>query len=962
MTAASAAALAVVARSPAQTAPAAVFGDSDAITGQAVVRLAALLDPGFLAEAGWDPATWVLAPPAGHRLIRWDAARLDARAGQPGPGRRDAPLPVLGDGKCAVLACLRARRVHHHRQETYCAVHARRWAAARRGGPVPDQRRWNRTAEPLPVTGQVNLRGLAPLVVAELLYGLQQRVRAECTSYCRFLRRLAQELRQAQVSSLSELPAQNEPVRRSLASSLLAHLGRAFADPRTEIAKDRWDLTVLGHHGWLTFTGISQRWLREAVKGWAAHDLPRHRGKQAGARLNEIAGAMVRLSATLRAGRPDQGENPAELGRADIEAFLHRLAFLSADGQLSAYCRTKTCQDAGRVLTEIRSLGLTRSSGPAAGLADDFTLTAGDVPAKADPGEPGRDVPAEIMRQICGHLRELEETVSSRETRIAVELLMDTGRRPAEICTLEWDCLVRDADGTPVLVYDNAKAHRLQRRLPVSEHTATLITDQKLAVRERFPATPPARLKLLPSRRLNPIGSRPVTEDNLIGRHRIWLNTMGSLQRADGTEYDKTLITPYSYRHSYAQRHADAGVPVNVLRELMDHTSMDATKRYYRVGEARRREAVNKVTAMQFDRHGNRVWRQATALLDSEHARYAIGAVAVPYGTCGEPSNVQAGGGACPVRFRCAGCDHFRTDVSHLPDLTGYLDDLLRTRERLQASVEGVDEWARADALPSTEEITRVRRLISRIKGDIAQLPAAERTQINEAVTVVRRHRAVHLGMPGCPHCADHVGLAPDGGPRMTTSRATTGKRGPAGPASPRTAAMAKGRQADSARRRQRVIAALNKALADGAEISVSGIARAAGVDRTFFYRHRDLLAQIHALEATPPATGGGTGPAVTRASLQADLLAAGERGVRLNARVQQLERRLSEILGEQAWRECGLGHTPDLDQLRQQASGLQQQIIDLRLKLEERDEELTAARTANRELMGQLNHATRHR
>ena len=46
--------------------------------------------------------------------------------------------------------------------------------------------------EPVPVTGQVNLRGLAPLVVAELLYGLQQRAGAEVTSYCRFLRRLAQ--------------------------------------------------------------------------------------------------------------------------------------------------------------------------------------------------------------------------------------------------------------------------------------------------------------------------------------------------------------------------------------------------------------------------------------------------------------------------------------------------------------------------------------------------------------------------------------------------------------------------------------------------------------------------------------------------------------------------------------------------------------------------------------------------
>ena len=748
MTAASPAggALAAATHSPARTAPAVVLGAGCVITEPAVARLAALLDPGFLARAGWDPVTWVLAPPAGHRLIRWVCGRPGA---QSGPAGRQAPRPVPGGGKCAVLACLRAG---HRRQETYCAVHAGRWQAARRADPALDERRWNRTAEPLPVTGQVNLRGLAPLVVVEVLYGLQQRAGAECTSYCRFLRRLVRELRQAQVPSLSELPVQDEPVRRSLVNSLLTHLGRAFADPRTEIAKDRWDLTVLGHHGWLAFTGISQRWLREAVKGWAAHDLPRRRGKQAGARLHEIVGAMVRLSATLRAGRRDQGENPAGLGRADIEAFLHRLAFLSAGGQLSAYCRVKTCQDAGRVLTEIRSLGMTRSSGPAAGLADDFTLTAGDVPAKADPGDPGRDVPAEIMRQICGHLRELEETISSRETRVAVELLMDTGRRPAEICTLEWDCLVRDAAGAPVLVYDNSKAHRLQRRLPVSEHTATLITDQKLTVRERFPATPPAQLKLLPSRRLNPAGSRPITEDNLIGRHRIWLSSMGPLRRADSTEFDKAFITPYSYRHSYAQRHADAGVPIDVLRELMDHTSMDATKRYFRVGETRRRQAVDKVTAMQFDRHGNRLWRDAATLLDSEHARYAIGAVAVPYGTCGEPSNVKAGGGACPVRFRCAGCDHFRTDVSHLPDLTGYLDDLLRTRERLAATVEGVDEWARADATPAEEEITRIRRLISKIKGDITQLTDAERAAVDDAVAVVRRHRSVcspvSLGMP----------------------------------------------------------------------------------------------------------------------------------------------------------------------------------------------------------------------
>jgi hypothetical protein len=36
----------------------------------------------------------------------------------------------------------------------------------------------------------------------------------------------------------------------------------------------------------------------------------------------------------------------------------------------------------------------------------------------------------------------------------------------------------------------------------------------------------------------------------------------------------------------------------------MNHRSISATLRYYRVGEDRRRDAVDKVTAMAFDRHG----------------------------------------------------------------------------------------------------------------------------------------------------------------------------------------------------------------------------------------------------------------------------------------------------------------------------------------------------------------------
>ena len=180
-----------------------------------------------------------------------------------------------------------------------------------------------------------------------------------------------------------------------------------------------------------------------------------------------------------------------------------------------------------------------------------------------------------------------------------------------------------------------------------------------------------------------------------------------------------------------------------------------------------------------------------------------------------------------------------------------------------------------------------------------------------------------------------------------------TSKNQPAA-AAKKTGPMLAGRQADSARRRQRVITILDRAAASDGEISISGIARAAGVDRTFLYRHPDLLARIHAREAAPPAAT--SGPAVTRASLQADLLAAHERTIRLGTRIRQLEQRLSDTLGEQAWRESGLGAPADIDALNHKIISLEQQVTDLRMQLDERDQDLAAARAANRELMARLN------
>jgi integrase len=654
---------------------------------------------------------------------------LEAFAGDPAV----RPLPPCPP--CPVPACIRS--AVSGSAGAYCQAHRAAWQQARRACPGVGERAWQARAAAVAEAGRVSLRGLPPLIVVQILYGIWRRAEDGVKIPETVLRRVCDALRREQVISIFGVAGgpglSTSP--RTLLAAMARHVRLALADPAAERARDVWDMAVFGHRGRLTFTGITQPWLREAAKTWVQQELPRHR-RSGGNIVRDHVKAIERLSESLRA-RADRGEDPAGLGRADIDDFCNRLGYLESAGEISRRTRTHFCRALRTVLPGIRSLGLTRAGQAAAGLPGDVVIRAADIPAEPEPAEPARDLPDAIMAVLCANLPGL----TSPEVRVAVQLLMDTGRRPEDIAELGLDCLTRDPGDQPVLVYDNIKAHRLGRRLPVSEATAQVIIEQQQRVRSRFPGTPVAELALLPSPQRNPDGTKAITRQHLEHRHRQWAGSLGELKRADGSVFDSAQIVLYAYRHTYAQRHADAGVPIDVLAELMDHRNINLTRRYFRVGEQRRREAVDRVTTLTFDRHGNRIWRQATALSDVEYARYAISRVAVPFGRCSEPSNVQAGGASCPFRFRCAGCEHFSTDPSHLPDLQAYLQQLLAEAERLRACT-NADAWVIEQATPREEEIQAVRRLIRDIQAELGGLDTAERVSIDEAVATIRRARA----------------------------------------------------------------------------------------------------------------------------------------------------------------------------------------------------------------------------
>jgi len=665
------------------------------------------------------------------------------------------PLPSFGP--CMTAACTRDRSG----KGPYCDQHAHRLKLARRKDPGLDVGAWQRMVPAVSEGSQVSLRGLPPLVVAEILYGIQQRTRSDIKTSHILLRPLCDMLRRAGVASVADLVLDKGRHHHTtaLGNSFIKSARRHEMSPETERHKDTWDMFVFGHRGYLTFTGISQPWLREAVKRWAFDDVPKRRGDSATNVTQQKVHAVGRLSESLRLQRADHGNVIGAVSREDITAFCNRIAFLAGQEQVSAYLRVSVCRSARVVLDDCRKMGLTRPGQPLHGLPEDFALRSGDVPDEPEEDDAGKDLPAEVMRALTSHLGLLEAS-SGTDVRVAVELMMDTGRRPDEIASLMLDCLDADPDGQPVLIYDNIKAHRKGRRLPITGATAAIIGAQQERVRARFPGTPGSQLRLIPSQRRNPAGRRHMTDEWIAACHRAWADGLpdvtvpiavdaGGRQVTRMLPFGKEKIICRAYRHTYAQRHADAGVDVTVLQELMDHRQVTTTQGYYRVGARRRREAVDRVTAMQFDRHGSRVWRRAGQLLATEHQRRAVGEVAVPYGGCSEPSNVAADGQDCPLRFRCVGCDHFHTDISYLPDLERYLADLLRHREKLRAVVDA-DEWARAEAMPSDAEVTRIRRLIERMKGDLDDLTGDQRAEIEAAVAVVRQGRAriTSLGMP----------------------------------------------------------------------------------------------------------------------------------------------------------------------------------------------------------------------
>jgi integrase len=658
-------------------------------------------------------------------------------------------LPELGDfPACLVPACGRESRTFASR---LCELHTGRYRRAVDSRPIAE---WAREQPPYLADHQFSLLPLEEPVRWELLFALQQRDARGGRIDPYAVRAAVDRMHVVPGLSLTSEPDLEALLASRRESNINAHLFefarylRAAKDEMNGLRPtDRlvWDLVEIGissdptalggtrRRSGLDFGQITQSWLRDLALAWA-------REQRQSRLLTETIRATIVASGALDQ-RHDRGTMLSRLGDADATLVTDAInCVVSQRGDQVGYKHKQRLYQRffalinyGRRCGQLAELPM--AFAPLLGRTTPFAgESTEESTAKAIPVEIQRQLDAQLSRLGRGlSYGDLSDEQSHLMFRTAYILLRDTGRRPLEIVTLQTDCLTQDRNG-PVLRWNNHKAKRYGRRLPILRSTTDALSAW-LAVRSDLPTPTRSKEWLFPA--IAERAGQPHMKSAALSRAiRIWVDGLDRLETSEHDDaghlipFDRMQIFPYAFRHTFAQRHADNGTPIDVLRELMDHRSIQTTAGYYVVTADRKRAAIDTVGRYAIDRDGG-------SAPVTDPTRYQMQSVAVPFGNCLEPTNVKAGGQACPVRFQCAGCGFYRPDPSYIPAIEEHLNSLRADRETAMAM-----DTASYVTDSFTAQINAFEVVLRTMRDRLNSLEPDERARVEHASAVLRRARA----------------------------------------------------------------------------------------------------------------------------------------------------------------------------------------------------------------------------
>jgi len=625
--------------------------------------------------------------PRGHALHEWLSTQ--------------APLPGFGDCRVEVCPDPAGSTVG------LCWFHRKRYvlegrpgdARLRRGpkdpaGPVrySDEAafsQWCASATAAYRLGLINLRGLRPLIKAEIQWGLHRHAQAKRRSawHMAWIQGFADLCRVSEMASLAEFADHGHPDQiRPLANDdhryrmiVLEIAGElrciyyAPADTKNAgyIETEHFGRRFTHARSYIDLTGISQRWLRDLLWEHLAEILRSPRCPRSRGPVDDIRRACSELSAFLEISAPGGGHDPRVLRAEHAQQFaadlryrhLHHLKWLSGtlrrDGKPSV-----VTEETFRTV-----LGSSRRHmhwALAAGNAGQIGLDPGFITAFPAAGfKPGRSrspFTDEVARALAdeANLRELEELdPGDYGLRDAWEAIVYTGRRCSEILRLRLDCIGRYR-GLPVLWHDQTKVGNYDEAVRIPEYLYARIDARRQKTLIRFehrhgrrPAPEErTRIALFPTRVRNPAEEESISYTRFNTQFAEWLDRL-----------DLGGHVAHQARHTLATKLLAAGASLAHIRKYLGHVSDRMAEHYAKVGHSDLDDLLNAVwvAGPGAVNPGELLSSTATPMSRQEAMALALDlsrrSTPTEGGFCTWQPVVD--GGACPWNLDCANCDKF---------------------------------------------------------------------------------------------------------------------------------------------------------------------------------------------------------------------------------------------------------------------------------------------------------------
>lgn len=247
-----------------------------------------------------------------------------------------------------------------------------------------------------------------------------------------------------------------------------------------------------------------------------------------------------------------------------------------------------------------------------------------------------------VINQIFDNLPKAEEIF-----QIMYMIQTWSGIRVSELCSIPFNCIRKDADGCKLFIYSNKMQNNDFIIIPLALYER-IKKYQKSVLNKR----PDAMYLFYYGNRKDT--NKPISRSTYTKHMRMYVAEWG-IKNPDGTNH---VYQSHSYRHKKGRDMVEAGIPLYMISQCLNHKSLNMTLAYAEARtEFRKKEFKNYIAA---SKDVDPLKTNNTAIT-VEWLRNNLDKQALANGFCCLPCQIR-----CPHTNSCIHCNNFITSLDYL--------------------------------------------------------------------------------------------------------------------------------------------------------------------------------------------------------------------------------------------------------------------------------------------------------